>query len=146
MAFNPANNFGGLDLFGVTEDIALAGLVMILFLTANVIAQSVRERLPEFATLKTIGFSDGALVGLVMLEAGLPCVIGAAAGLALSAVVGRFLPAFFPPGFGFPMPTVSPMVMLWAALAAFALAFASAALPALRLSRMDIATALSGRA
>jgi putative ABC transport system permease protein len=146
MAFNPANNFGGLDLFGLTEDVALAGLVMILFLTANVIAQSVRERLPEFATLKTMGFSDSALVGLVMLEAGLPCVIGAAAGIALSGVVGRFIPAFFPPGFGFPMPTISPMVMLWAALSALALAFASAALPALRLRRMDIATALSGRA
>jgi len=146
MAFNPANNFGGLDLFGLTQDIALAGLVMILFLTANVIAQSVRERLPEFATLKTIGFSDRALVGLVMLEAGLPCVIGAGVGIALSGLVGRVIPAFFPPGFGFPMPTISPMVMLWAALSALALAFASAALPALRLSRMDIATALSGRA
>ncbi len=146
MAFNPANNFGGLDLFGLTQDIALAGLVMILFLTANVIAQSVRERLPEFAVLKTIGFSDRALIGLVMLEAGLPCVIGAGVGIALSGLVGHFLPAFFPPGFGFPMPTISPMVILWAALSALALAFASAALPALRLRRMDIATALSGRA
>jgi ABC-type antimicrobial peptide transport system permease subunit len=44
------------------------------------------------------------------------------------------------------MPTISLLVMLWAALSALALAFASAALPALRLSRMDIATALSGRA
>ena len=110
------------------------------------LAQSVRERLPEFAVLKTIGFSGRALMGLVVLEAGLPCVIGAAAGIALSGLVGRFIPAFFPPGFGFPMPTISPMVMLWAALSALALAFASAALPALRLSRMDIATALSGGA
>jgi putative ABC transport system permease protein len=146
MAFNPSNGFGGLDMYGLTQDIALAGLVMILFLTGNVIAQSVRERLPEFAMLKTIGFSDRALVVMVVLEAGLPCVIGAAAGVALSGLVGRSIPAFFPPDFGFPMPTITPMVMLWAALSALALAFASAALPALRLSRMDIATALSGRA
>jgi putative ABC transport system permease protein len=132
-------------MFGLTEDIALAGLAMILFLTANVIAQSVRERLPEFAMLKTIGFSDRALVALVVLEAALPCVTGAAAGIALSTIVAGRIPSLFPPGFGFPMPTISPMVALWAALSAFLLAFASAALPALRLRRIDIATALSGR-
>jgi ABC-type antimicrobial peptide transport system permease subunit len=50
-----------------------------------------------------------------------------------------------PPGFGIPLPTMSPMVMLWAALSAFAVALLSAALPVLRLRQMDIATALSGR-
>ena len=145
MAFNPSNNFGGIDMYGLTQDIALVGLVMILFLTANVIAQSVRERLPEFAVLKTIGFSDRALVGLVVLEAAVPCVIGAAAGIALSTIVAVRIPSLFPPGFGFPIPTISPMVALWAVLSALALAFASAALPALRLSRIDIASALSGR-
>ncbi len=38
--------------------IAGAGLFMILFLCANSIAESVRERIPEFAVLKTIGFGD----------------------------------------------------------------------------------------
>jgi ABC-type antimicrobial peptide transport system permease subunit len=40
---------------------------------------------------------------------------------------------------------LSPSVLLWATLSAFAMALASAALPAFRLSRMDIAAALSGR-
>jgi len=37
------------------------------------------------------------------------------------------------------------MVLVWAVIAAALIAFASSALPALRLKRMDIATALSGR-
>ena len=50
-----------------------------------------------------------------------------------------------PPGWGIPLPTMSPLVMLWAALSALAVAFISAALPVIWLKRMDIATALSGR-
>jgi ABC-type antimicrobial peptide transport system permease subunit len=50
-----------------------------------------------------------------------------------------------PAGFGIPLPTISPVVILWAVIAAFAVALLSAALPILRLNRMDIASALSGR-
>jgi ABC-type antimicrobial peptide transport system permease subunit len=50
-----------------------------------------------------------------------------------------------PPGFGLPLPTISPLVMLWAAASALVVAAISAALPILRLTRMDIASALSGR-
>jgi putative ABC transport system permease protein len=145
MAFAVSNNFGGLDVGAVTRDIALAGLVMILFLTANVIVQSVRERFAEFATLRAIGFSDRALMGLVVLEAAIPCIFGAVFGVALAAFLGRHVSDLMPPSWGLPPPTMSPIVLLWAAASAFALAFASAALPAFRLSRMDIATALSGR-
>ena len=62
-AYAVGDNFGGLDVGAVARDIALAGLVMILFLTANVIVQSVRERFAEFATLRAIGFSDWAGLG-----------------------------------------------------------------------------------
>jgi putative ABC transport system permease protein len=146
MAFAVSNNFGGLDVGAVTRDIALAGLVMILFLTANVIVQSVRERFTEFATLKAIGFSDWILLGMVVLEAAIPCVLGAVFGVALALALARQLPALMPPSFGLPAPTMSPSVLMWATISAFTMALASAALPAFRLSRMDIATALSGRA
>ena len=48
----------GVDIATVDREIALAGMFMVLFLTANGIAQAVRERFAEFATLKTIGISD----------------------------------------------------------------------------------------
>lgn len=144
-AFAVSNNFGGMDVEAVTRDITLAGLLMILFLTATVIAQSVRERLAEFATLKTFGYSDSILVGLVVVEAALPCLLGAGCGVAMAAWMARQLPKLMPPMFGLPPPTMSPSVILWALASACALALASTALPVLRLRRMDIASALSGR-
>jgi len=140
------NDFGGLDIKAITHGIALAGMFMVLFLTANGIAQSVRERFTEFATLKTLGFSDRAVTAMVVLESALPCILGAALGVGVAAVLARQIPKLMPPNFGIPLPTISPMVILWAAVSAFLVALLSAALPILRLRQMDIATALSGRA
>ncbi len=56
----------------------------LLFLTGNTMMQSVRERIPELAVLKTLGFTDATVLGLVFVEALLLCAIGAALGLALS--------------------------------------------------------------
>lgn len=65
---------------------AILGAVFftLLFLTGNTMMQSVRERVPEFAVLKTLGFSDAAVLGLVMAESLLLCVAAALVGLALS--------------------------------------------------------------
>jgi putative ABC transport system permease protein len=139
------NDFGGLDIKAITRGIALAGMFMVLFLTGNGIAESVRERFAEFATLKTIGFTDREIIVMVVLEAALPCVTGAALGVVLAAFLARQIPGLMPPGFGLPLPTMSPIVVLWAAVSAFAVALLSAAFPILRLTRMDIASALSGR-
>jgi putative ABC transport system permease protein len=144
--FAISNNFGGMDVETVTRDITLAGLLMILFLTATVIAQSVRERFAEFATLKTIGFSDTSVIALVVVEAALPCLFGAVCGVAAAGWLAQQLPALMPPTWGIPTPTMSPAVFLWAQLSACGVALASSALPVLRLRWMDIASALSGRA
>ena len=139
------NDFGGLDVKTITRGIALAGMFMVLFLTGNGIAESVRERFAEFATLKTIGFSDRTVTLMVVLEAALPCVAGAALGVVIAAFLARQIPKLMPPGFGLPLPHMSPGVIAWAAVSALAVALLSAALPILRLTRMDIASALSGR-
>jgi putative ABC transport system permease protein len=135
----------GMDIAAVDREVALAGMFMVLFLTANGIAQAVRERIAEFATLKTIGFSDRGVIGLVFAEAALPCVLGAGLGVGLAALVSAIMPGLMPAGQGVPIPTMTGSVFIWAAICAALVAFASSALPALRLKRMDIATALSGR-
>jgi putative ABC transport system permease protein len=68
---------------------AILGAVFftLLFLTGNTMMQSVRERVPELAILKTIGFTDGAVLGLVIGESLLLCVLAAIVGLALSYAV-----------------------------------------------------------
>ena len=146
MAYSAGNNFGGLDVKTVTRDIALAGLLMMLFLVASVIAKSVRERLAEFATLKTIGFSDSAIIALVVVEAALPCLLGSVCGVGAAGWLATQLPKLMPPTFGIPTPVMSPAVFLWGLASACILTLASTALPVLRLRRMDIASALSGRA
>ncbi len=144
-AYAVNNYFGGMDIDTLTHEIALAGLLMILFLTANVIAQSVRERFAEFATLRALGYGDGVMIGLVVLEAVVPCLAGAGLGIGLAAWLAQHVQAIVPSGFGIPTPTMSAMVFAGAGISAFVLAFVSAALPVVRLMRMDIATALSGR-
>jgi putative ABC transport system permease protein len=136
----------GVDIATVDREIALAGMFMVLFLTANGIAQAVRERFAEFATLKTIGFSDAGVIGLVFAEAALPCFVGAILGVGLSAGLSGMIPHVMPPGMGSPpLPRITGMVAVWAGVCALIVALASSMLPALRLKQMDIATALSGR-
>jgi putative ABC transport system permease protein len=68
---------------------AILGAVFftLLFLTGNTMMQSVRERIPELAVLKTLGFTDAKVLGLVIGESLLLCVLAAIAGLALSYAV-----------------------------------------------------------
>ncbi len=91
-----ASGYGGVDVNAITRKIALAGLGMILFLTASVIAKSVRERQSEFATLKTLGFSDNGVTALVMAEAALPCLVGAICGVGIAALLTQILPGILP--------------------------------------------------
>lgn len=145
IAYALSSSFGGMDVDLLTHEIALAGLAMILFLTANVIVQSVRERFAEFATLRALGFGDRAVIAMVVLEAAVPCVAGAGLGMAMAAFLAHHIQAIMPPSFGIPRPTITAAVYAGAFGSAFVLAFASAVLPILRLKRMDIAAALSGR-
>ena len=70
-AFNAsfATMWGNVSLLMST--IGMAVVFAILLVAANAMMMSARERTRELAVLKTIGFSDRRLFGLVMLEAGL---------------------------------------------------------------------------
>jgi putative ABC transport system permease protein len=136
---------GGIDFPFVMEAIAASGLFMILLLTGNSIAQSVRERIPEFAVLKTIGYSDAGVMALVFAEAAVPCLAGAGLGMALATWVGANFSRLLPPGVGFPTPYMSAVVYGLALFSAIMVALISAVIPATRISRLDVATALSGR-
>jgi putative ABC transport system permease protein len=67
----------------------------LLFLTGNTMAQSVRERVPELAVMKTLGFSDGGVLAMVLAEALLLCLIAAAVGMGLSSLVFPAIQAQF---------------------------------------------------
>ena len=127
----------------VTESVAAAGLFMILFLVGNGIAQSVRERIPEFAVLKTLGFSDIGVMALVFAEAAIPCLLGAAIGFAIAgAAAARIAKLTILQKLALAPPTLSPRVLCVGLVLALLVAIASAVLPAWRIRRLDVATAL----
>jgi len=64
----------------------LAAVLFTLFLLvlANTMAQSVRERTSELAVLKTLGFSNGLVLGLVLAESMFLALLGGGLGLAIT--------------------------------------------------------------
>lgn len=114
----------------------------LLFVTGNTMMQSVRERTPEFAILKTYGFSDGIVSGLVLAESLLLCVLGAIVGiLAASKLLFPMIFAAFKLD-PLPMP---PRVMVTGIAIAIVLAGVTGLLPALRAGRLNIVDALAGK-
>ena len=75
---------GDVKLF--THAVVGAVFFMLLFVTGNTMLQSIRERVPEIAVLKTLGFSDNAVLYLVIAEAVLLCLIASAVGLLLAKI------------------------------------------------------------
>ena len=120
--------------------IGLAVVFAILLVTANAMMMSARERTGEIAVLKTVGFSDKLLFGLVMVEAGVMALTGAALGLGFAIVLYpsiNFNGAGFLPGFK--VATSTPVV---GALIAVGLMLASGLVPAVRAARLPIVQAL----
>jgi putative ABC transport system permease protein len=134
---------GVFDLKFFTHAVSAAALFMIVFLTGNVMAQSVRERIPEFAVMKTIGFTDRAIFILVLAEAAIPCVIGACLGLALSEGTPK-LASLLLPGSGL-LPVITPAVIASALAVAVLVAVVSGLPAAWRVRQLSIVDALAER-
>ena len=120
---------------------AIVGVVLIalLFATATMMMRSIRERGPELAVLKTLGFTDPALFLIVLVEAVMIFVTAAAAGLTLG-VAAFPLVAQLVPGLSLPASVVA--AGLAAAVGAAAI---SAVIPALLAARLPIVAALGNR-
>lgn len=127
------------DINFIVNAIVGAVLFTLLFLTGNTMMQSVNERIPELAVLKTLGFSDAKVVALVLAEALLLCVFAAFAGLALASMIFPALKAIFG---NLPMPLG---VILSGVAMAAVLAFLSGFPPAWRAKQLNIVDALAGR-
>jgi putative ABC transport system permease protein len=93
-----ANQMG--DIATIVTAVASAVFFTMLLVTANTMAQSVRERTNEIAVLKTLGYSKRTVAGLVLGESFAITAIGAAIGLgiatAAAGIVGSLLAQFFP--------------------------------------------------
>lgn len=128
------------DISSLVNAIAGAVFFTLLFLTGNTMTQSVRERIPELAVLKAIGFSDRSVALLILAEATLLCAVAAVLGLLAAA-------ALFPAtaAWGIAGTSLPPQVIAMGLLIAAALALISALPPAWRARRLQIVDALAGR-
>ncbi len=140
MAQQQMRSIGDLDF--VVHAIVGAVLFSVLFSIAALLMQTVRERTPELAVLKTVGFTNGAVVAILIVEASLLCVVSACLGLGLAMLLFWIAERtnFWPNYVQVPASVLAAGVGL-----ALLLAAASAALPAWRGQRLQVAEALAGR-
>jgi putative ABC transport system permease protein len=127
------------DVSLMANAIVAAVLFTLLFLTGNTMMQSVRERTPELAILKTVGFSDRSVTVLVLIESVLMCVLSASLGLAAAAAVFPVTAALGIAGAALPIRVVGLGLVI-----AVGLALASGLPPAWRAQRLVIVDALAG--
>jgi putative ABC transport system permease protein len=95
-----ASMWGNVKLLMST--IGMAVVFAILLVTANAMMMNQRERTSEVAVMKTVGFSNKRVFGLIIVEAAVISVIGAIVGLGAATLLpvatgfgdGGFLPGF----------------------------------------------------
>jgi putative ABC transport system permease protein len=130
------------DIGALVTRILAAVFFTILILTGNTMAQSIRERIPELAILKTIGFSDGQATMLVLAEAVVMLLLGS--GLGMLAATSLLPTMNGTTGGRFPLLSVHGSTWLLALGIAVALALVVGLPPALRAWRLKLVDALSG--
>jgi putative ABC transport system permease protein len=121
---------------------AIVGAVFftMLLVTANTMAQSVRERTNELGVLKTLGFSNGGVLGMVLGESVLVTMLGGLLGMCLAWWIGvQFGPTLgqYLPGFRVPPDALAKSLVYMLALGLIA-----GAVPAWQAMRLRIVEAL----
>lgn len=120
---------------------AIMGAVFfaLLFATGALLMQAVRERVPELAVLKTVGFSDPLVMGLILVEAVIVCQLAAVLGLSAAAALLSVAQNLIG------LTSIPLSVILTGLAIALALAILGGSPPAWRGLRLPVATALAGR-
>jgi putative ABC transport system permease protein len=139
-AFNKAfaAQFGNIALIVVL--VVGAAFVTILMIVGNTMALTIRERTREIGVLKTLGFTGGRILRLVLGESVLLALLGGLPGLALAAFAAAALRPSVSnllPGFALTGDIVGEAIGLM-----LALGLITGIIPALSAMRLKIATAL----
>ncbi|HTL45161.1 MAG TPA: FtsX-like permease family protein [Vicinamibacterales bacterium] len=128
------------DIGSIMTSIVAMAMFTILLVAGNTMAQAIRERTNALAVLKTLGFGNGRVLGMVLIESTLIAVLGGGLGLLLAYIAvtvggdptNGLLPAFY-------LPTPA---MITGIVLVVALGLASGALPAWQAGRLRIVDAL----
>ena len=121
------------------QAIGTAVFFAILFVAANTMMMAARERVGEVAVMKTMGFQNGVLFGIVLAEAIVICVVGAGLGLSLARVMlgsARSIQSVLP-GFTIEVETLALGVAI-----AVVLGTLTGIIPAVQAARLSVVEAL----
>ncbi|WP_243047943.1 FtsX-like permease family protein [Dyella sp. RRB7] len=131
------------DIGLIVGSIMGAVFFTLLLLSGNTMMQAVRERTSELAVLKTIGFSNHAVLAIVLAESVLLLLIGGVIGLGLATLIIPVVSA----GSGgmLNLPSVGANSWLLGVVLMIAIGLLVGTLPALRAMRLNIVDALAGR-
>lgn len=141
-AFNRAFVSQFADIGLIVGGIMSAVFFTLILLTGNTMAQAVRERIPELAVLKTIGFSNRSVLGLVLAESVLLILLGGLLGIGLAALI---VPAMSSEVGGLLPDQVRLATWSLGLALMVGIGLVVGALPALRGMRLRIVDALAGR-
>ncbi|MDQ1090916.1 putative ABC transport system permease protein [Xanthomonas sacchari] len=131
------------DIGLIVTSIMGAVFFTLVLLTGNTMAQAVRERIPELATLKTLGFQDRTVLTLVIVESVLLIVLGGLLGMALASAA---IPVLASASRGaLPVHAVPMQTWLIGTALMLVIGLVVGLLPALRAQRLKIVDALAGR-
>ncbi|HTR82722.1 MAG TPA: FtsX-like permease family protein [Bacteroidota bacterium] len=122
------------------EVISYVIIGIILLVLANTIIMSARERIREYAVLKTLGFNAGHIVGLVAGESLIIAMIGGCLGIAFTFPMAAAVAAGFPTMF--PTFNVGASTILLALAFSFLVGILASIFPAVRSARIKIVEGL----
>ena len=114
----------------------------ILLVTANTMAMSIRERAREIAILKTLGFGRHRLLGILVGESAAIALTGGVVGCVGARLFYSMVDVWRYTKGMFPVFAVEPSTILLGLVLSVLIGVASAAFPAVRVSRLTIAQAL----
>jgi putative ABC transport system permease protein len=120
--------------------VSLVIIGIIMAVVANTMIMSVRERLHEFAVLKTLGYGALHLGFLILGESLVICAAGGALGIAATFPALKVLAGYV--GYIFPVLDVSPATLGFDVLAVLAVALIAAAFPIRKVTVIRIVDAL----
>jgi putative ABC transport system permease protein len=126
------------DVGGIVMAILAPVLFTILLVCGNTMAQAMRERTNELAVLKTLGFTEGRVLGLVLAESFVLPLIAGGIGVAAWLIIHRTNPT----GGTVPMSPLFSSDMAFAGLLAVLVGLVSGLVPAWQVRRLTIVDAL----
>jgi putative ABC transport system permease protein len=118
--------------------VSIMVIAIVLLVLANTMAMTARERIGEYAVLKTLGFSTGHIVGLIFGESFFIAALGGALGIALTFPIVELMKVAMALYFSaFPLPLLTFILAGGSALVVGLLAAIFPAMKVLRTSIVD---------